>query len=44
MLVPDDVLEDYVREAGHLPRRTYEKRDISIERDKSSSPNSNEEG
>ena len=44
VLVPDDDLEDYVREAGHLPRRTYEKRDISIERDKSSSPNSNEEG
>lgn len=34
VLVPDDELEDYVREAGHLPKRTDNKRDIPMEREK----------
>ena len=28
VLVPDDGLEDYIRQVGHLPERTYDAREI----------------
>lgn len=32
VLVPDDALEDYIRQVGHLPERTVDTRDIDEER------------
>lgn len=32
VLVPDDALEDYVRQIGHLPERTEDTRDMDIKR------------
>lgn len=34
VLVPDDGLEDYVRQVGHLPERTEDTRDIDEERER----------
>lgn len=34
ILVPDDGLEDYVRQVGHLPERTVDSREINPERQK----------
>lgn len=34
ILVPDDGLEDYVRQVGHLPERTVDSREINTERQK----------
>ena len=32
VLVPDDSLEDYIRQVGHLPERTFETRDMEDRR------------
>lgn len=34
VLVPDDGLEDYIRQVGHLPERTMDTRDLDRERQK----------
>ena len=39
ILVPDDGLEDYVRQVGHLPERTMDSRDIDPKRQKQQNQN-----
>ena len=39
VLVPDDGLEDYVRQVGHLPERTEDARDIDEERERQQNRN-----
>lgn len=39
ILVPDDGLEDYVRQVGHLPKRTFETREIDPDRQKQQEQN-----
>lgn len=39
VLVPDDGLEDYVRQAGHLPERTVDTREADPRRDKQQNQN-----
>lgn len=39
VLVPDDSLEDYVRQVGHLPERTVDTRDIDGQREKQQQQN-----
>lgn len=39
VLVPDDGLEDYVRQVGHLPERTEDTRDIDEERERQQGQN-----
>lgn len=39
VLVPDDSLEDYVRQVGHLPERTEDARDINVERERQQNRN-----
>ena len=40
VLIPDDGLEDYVRQVGHLPERTVDTRDIDRTRQKQQEGNS----
>lgn len=39
VIVPDDGLEDYVRQVGHLPERTEDTRDIDEERERQQNRN-----
>ena len=34
VLVPDDGLEDYIRQVGHLPKRTSDTREIDVLRER----------
>lgn len=44
ILIPDDTLEDYVREAANLPERTVDTREIDLKRRKQQNQNEPPEG